>query len=76
MASETCRRDNITSNFEKINVNPLSDNLFIFQKDKSTTLHEFSDKTCLLRDLIIHASQNIACKVLLCKLPLETYQVK
>ena len=61
MASETCRRDNITSNFEKINVNLLSDNLFIFQKDKSTTLkltlltlQEFSDKraTCLLRDLI------------------------
>ena len=54
MASETCRRDNITSNFEKINVNLLSDNLFIFQKDKSTTLQEFSDKraACLLRDLI------------------------
>ena len=52
MVSETCRRDNITPNFEKINVNPLSDNLFIFQKDKSTTLQEFSDKyaTCLLRD--------------------------
>ena len=43
------------SNFEKINVNPLSDNLFIFQKDKRTTLQEFSDKhaTCLPRDLII-----------------------
>ena len=48
MASETCRRDNIVSNFEKINVNPLSDNLLkiIFQKDKSTILQEFSDKIC------------------------------
>ena len=44
IASETCRRDSILLNFEKINVNPLSDNLFIFQKDKSTTLQEFSDK--------------------------------
>ena len=49
------------SNFEKMNVNLLSDNLLIFQKDKSTTLkltlltlQEFSDKcaTCLLRDFI------------------------
>ena len=38
-------------NFEKINNNLLSDNLFIFQ-DMSTTLQEFSNKraTCLLRD--------------------------
>ena len=67
MASETCRRDNITSNFEKINVNLLSDNLFIFQKDKSTTFQEFSDKraTCLLRDFY----RMPHCKVLLRKLP-------
>ena len=35
------------SNFDKINVNPLSDNYVYFpelQKDKSTTLQEFSDK--------------------------------
>ena len=36
------------SNFEKINVNPLSDNLFIFQKDKSTILQEFSGKQATL----------------------------
>ena len=61
MVNETCRRDNITSNFEKINVNLLSDNLFIFEKNESTTLklilltlQEFSDKRaiCLLCDLI------------------------
>ena len=65
MASETCRIDSITSNFEKINVNPLSDNLFIFQKDNSTTLQEFSDKyaTCLPRDLIImpHRMSIVKC---------------
>ena len=60
--SETCRRGSITLNFEKININPFSENYVYFPEGAllcknfpSTTFQEFSDKhaTCLLCDLII-----------------------